>query len=306
MKSDKRGALGTSFPNRILGSLRDALAAANREPAPAAEEADADERTELLARDRGADRPEERPAPEPKDDSADRPVKWPGPDPERHAAAKPAAAKPAPSEPAPSEPVPANSGCAEPASDKPAPAPESPPASAAASEVRSAAQALREAKMPRETTEPSAEEPAHAAQEEDVRTRLLRGRPKVKHDDFHQDPVVGWLVVVGGPGLGAFRPVYEGNNTIGRARTQRVPIDFGDNMISAEEQAYIRYDSVDRSFLLVPNLTKTNVVAVNNTRPTGAVKLEAMDMITMGRTQLAFVPFCGEDFDWSELAAIEE
>jgi hypothetical protein len=29
--------------------------------------------------------------------------------------------------------------------------------------------------------------------------------------------------------------------------------------------------------------------------------LTAMDVITMGRTQLAFIPFCGEDFDWSEL-----
>ena len=36
----------------------------------------------------------------------------------------------------------------------------------------------------------------------------------------HQDPVVGWLVVVGGPGLGAFRPIYEGNNTVGRGKSQ--------------------------------------------------------------------------------------
>jgi hypothetical protein len=26
----------------------------------------------------------------------------------------------------------------------------------------------------------------------------------------------------------------------------------------------------------------------------------------MGRTQLAFVPFCGEDFDWSELSDLKE
>ena len=118
--------------------------------------------------------------------------------------------------------------------------------------------------------------------------------------------MVGWLVVVGGPGLGAFRPIFEGNNAIGRGPDQRIPIDFGDNTISSNEQAYIRYDSMDRSFLFVPNLAKTNVVAVNNKKPTGAVKLEHMDVITMGRTQLAFVPFCGEEFDWSELAELEE
>ena len=133
------------------------------------------------------------------------------------------------------------------------------------------------------------------------RTQLVRGRSAVKRTDFHQDPVVGWLVVVGGPGLGAFRPIYEGNNTIGRAPTQRIAINFGDEAISSEEQAYLRYDSVDRKFLLVPNLAKTNIVAVNEKKPTGAVELSAMDLITVGRTQLAFVPFCGLDFDWSEL-----
>ena len=85
-----------------------------------------------------------------------------------------------------------------------------------------------------------------------------------------------------------------------------MPIDFGDATISSEEQAYIRYDSMDRSFLFVPNLSKTNIVAINDKKPTGAVKLELMDVITMGRTQLAFVPFCGEEFDWSELSDLKE
>ena len=134
-----------------------------------------------------------------------------------------------------------------------------------------------------------------------ARTQLVRGRVQVAKTEFHQDPVVGWLVVVGGPGLGAFRPIYEGNNSLGRARTQRIAIDFGDDTISSEEQAYIRYDGVDRSFLFVPNMSKTNVVSINSKKPTAAVALSAMDVITMGRTQLAFIPFCGEDFDWSEL-----
>jgi hypothetical protein len=101
-----------------------------------------------------------------------------------------------------------------------------------------------------------------------AKTQALRGRAKVVRNAFHQDPVVGWLVVVGGAGLGAFRPIYEGNNGIGRAKSQRIPIDFGDDTISAEEQAYIRYDSADRSFLFVPNLSKTNIVAVNDKKHT--------------------------------------
>ena len=138
------------------------------------------------------------------------------------------------------------------------------------------------------------------------KTQLVRGGQRPIRSDFHQDPVVGWLVVIGGPGLGAFRAVYEGNNTIGRNASQRIPIDFGDDAISAEEQAFLRYDSADRQFLLVPNLAKTNVIAVNEMKPTSAVKLAAMDVITMGRTQMVFVPFCGADFDWSELADLKE
>jgi hypothetical protein len=133
------------------------------------------------------------------------------------------------------------------------------------------------------------------------RTQLVRGKVQVQRGSFEQDPVVGWLVVVGGPGIGSYRPIFEGNNTVGRSSSQRVPLDFGDETISSEEQAFIRYDSSTRSFLFVPNLAKTNVVALNDKRPTGAVELNQMDVITMGRTQLVFVPFCGAEFDWAEL-----
>lgn len=146
---------------------------------------------------------------------------------------------------------------------------------------------------------------AAAPADAEPRTQLVRGRQTVQRGEFNQDPVVGWLVIVGGPGIGAYRPVFEGNNTIGRASSNRIPIDFGDDAISGDEQAYIRYDSADRSFLLVPNLSKTNVVSVNEKRPTSAIALQTMDVITMGRTQLVFVPFCGPEFDWGELSNVK-
>ena len=257
MTDDKRAkanppAAGGSMPNRLLGSLREALAAASRD---ATGEITVGERTEILPKE------------------------------------QPPAAK------APGQP----------------PQAAAPPLTPAAQ--LSAAEAVREAKAPgRGHYEAAADpttrvvrgkvsDPGPAAQS--VRTQVVRGKPKVARDDFAEDPVVGWLVVIGGPGLGAFRPIFEGNNTIGRGEDQRIPIDFGDNTISSTEQAYIRYDSMDRSFLFVPNLSKTNVVAINSKRPTGAVKLEHMDVISMGRTQLAFVPFCGEEFDWAELSGLE-
>ena len=141
--------------------------------------------------------------------------------------------------------------------------------------------------------------------DQEARTQMVRGRQEVERGDFKQDPVVGWVVVVGGPGIGSYRPIFEGNNTIGRSKSNRVAIDFGDDTISAEEQAYIRYDSADRSFLFVPNMAKTNVVSVNDKRPATAVPLQSMDVITMGRTQMVFVAFCGADFDWGELTELK-
>jgi len=150
---------------------------------------------------------------------------------------------------------------------------------------------------------PPAQKEQEAQQEVDepARTQLVRGRQPLKRGQFTQDPVVGWLVIVGGPGLGSYRPVFEGNNTIGRGSHNRIPLDHGDEAISTEEQAYLRYDSADRIFLFVPNLSKTNIVQVNNKKPTSAVVLAAMDVIVMGRTQLVFMPFCGPEFDWSEI-----
>lgn len=188
------------------------------------------------------------------------------------------------------------------------------PAPRAEGATPSAAEAAREARTPRVTPESRHVETdsppttrvvrAAAAKQPEPggsRTTLVRGKMQVTRGAFDQDPVVGWLVIVGGPGIGQYRPIFEGNNSMGRADSNRIPIDFGDDAISAEEQAYIRYDSAERSFLFVPNLAKTNVVSLNDKRPTGAVELAQMDVITMGRTQLVFVPFCGPDFDWAAL-----
>lgn len=145
-------------------------------------------------------------------------------------------------------------------------------------------------------------EPEPEAEDAPARTVLVRGRRQIERGTFERDPVVGFLIVVGGPGLGSYRPIFEGNNTVGRSKDNRIPLDFGDDAISNEAQAYLRYDSSDRSFLFVPNLAKTNVVSVNDKRPAGPVPLQPMDVITFGRTQVAFLPFCGSEFDWSEIS----
>ena len=115
------------------------------------------------------------------------------------------------------------------------------------------------------------------------------------------EPVVGWLVVLDGPGKGNHRAVYNGSNTIGRNSSQRIAIDFGDDTISSEQQAFLVYDGKKRQFQLVPNLGRPNLVHLNEAALLSNAELKPRDKITMGRTTLLFVPLCGPEFDWGEL-----
>ncbi len=115
------------------------------------------------------------------------------------------------------------------------------------------------------------------------------------------DPIVALLLVISGPGKGAYRPLFYGNNSIGRSSKERVPLNFGDDAISNTEQSYIRYDHEDRQFLFIPNLAKSNIVSVDDQKPTGPVILNAGAIIKMGTTRLIFYPVCGPHFDWSDV-----
>jgi len=117
-----------------------------------------------------------------------------------------------------------------------------------------------------------------------------------------EDPVVGWLVVVKGPGLGQSVPIGVGMNTVGRDSSSRIALDFGDKMISGNDHARIIYDDDSRGFFIAhgsgKSITKVNGQMVATTLP-----LKAYDVVEITKaTHLRFVAFCNEDFDWSDLA----
>lgn len=116
--------------------------------------------------------------------------------------------------------------------------------------------------------------------------------------DTRIEPVVGWLVVVDGPGQGSYRTIHYGSNTIGRGQGQRIRLDFGDTAISASEHAYLVYDSRSRAFQLAPNLGRQNIIRLNDDALVTPQVLKPNDRITIGETTLLFVPLCGADFEW--------
>lgn len=112
------------------------------------------------------------------------------------------------------------------------------------------------------------------------------------------DPVVGWLVIIDGPGKGSHLRLGNGQNSIGRGAGERVQLDFGDDRISRNNHAVLTFDPRGMTFFIQQG-TGTNLAYVNNSPVLAPTALEAMNEILLGETTLLFVPLCGKDFSWS-------
>jgi hypothetical protein len=113
------------------------------------------------------------------------------------------------------------------------------------------------------------------------------------------EPVVGWLVVVRGPGRGSFRPIFVGMNSVGRDASQRISLNFGDDMISRQDHAFVAYDEETRRFYLQHG-GKSNLVRLGSRPVLSPTELQPYDLMRIGKTTLRFVPFCGPDFAWND------
>jgi hypothetical protein len=117
--------------------------------------------------------------------------------------------------------------------------------------------------------------------------------------DGSERPVVGWLVVVSGPGRGRFAAISDGMNSVGRGEDQATRMNFGDESISRSEHAFITYDYKDRKFY-IQHGGKMNVVRLNEAPVLQPMALKSGDMVSLGQTTARFVPFCDESFDWND------
>lgn len=124
-------------------------------------------------------------------------------------------------------------------------------------------------------------------------------------DSAAPDPIVGWLVVIFGPGRGRAVNLGMGMNIIGRGHRNRVILDFGDAEISDDDHFRVAYDREGRDFRLIP-ARGTNLLyaSANKDIPKAAVYdaqvLSNGTEIRLGQTILRFVALCGHDWDWSD------
>ena len=149
---------------------------------------------------------------------------------------------------------------------------------------------------------------------EEERTRLVGGRRRQEDEERRQerteedrgmdDPVVGWLVVVEGPGKGRAMQLGYGANSLGRGTTDRVKLDFGDDQISRSGHAVVTYDPRGRKFY-VQHGGGTNLTYLGELPVLTPTELPALSHINVGNTVLRFVPLCGAEFDWQDTEGSE-
>lgn len=139
--------------------------------------------------------------------------------------------------------------------------------------------------------------------EEDSATKIFRPSSKEVADafgtsnSFQTEPVVGWLVIIAGPGKGNFVKLGFGMNAIGRSAEARASIDYGDDEISRENHALLTYDSKNRKFY-IQHGGGANLTYVGDLPVLQPFELQGHEVIAVGKTKLYFVPFCGSNFNW--------
>lgn len=117
-------------------------------------------------------------------------------------------------------------------------------------------------------------------------------------DKMGIDPVVGWLVCINGEEKGRDYRIHADNNFIGRSERMDICIR-GDETISRENHAIISYDMIDKIYYFSPGDGRS-IVRYNGKALFQTTQLNSHDHIIIGKTELVFVPFCTEDFTWSE------
>jgi hypothetical protein len=126
-------------------------------------------------------------------------------------------------------------------------------------------------------------------------TNQKTANPAATPSDALSDLVVGWLVIIAGPGRGRVLPLGYGVNDLGRGAGARLRLDFGDETITAENQAAIIYTMRSRRFYLQSVATGT---WLDGRMIRESVELKGGETLQVGQTRLRFAPLCGPGFDW--------
>ena len=149
------------------------------------------------------------------------------------------------------------------------------------------------------------DEPSEASVSEQIKNVGVSGDPEdiktiaMYGFDEEIEPVTGWVVAISGPEKGRSFEVHSGKTTLGRKGPGK-DIDISienDHSVSRGVQAVIIYDPKQRNFLINPT-DGASLVYLNESLLMEYSELKAYDKISIGETELLFIPFCSEYFSW--------
>ena len=109
--------------------------------------------------------------------------------------------------------------------------------------------------------------------------------------------VTGWLVGLTGEDTGKDFRLHTGKNFIGRSINMDVVLSE-DKRISREKHCSITYDPKGNQFYVEAEMG--NVVYLNKKMVENVCELHEGDILNLGDTELAFVPYCKEERKWEK------
>ena len=112
------------------------------------------------------------------------------------------------------------------------------------------------------------------------------------------EPVAGWLVCLEGPDRGRDYRLHMEKNFIGRAQNMDVVLD-GDSTVSREKHAIVIFDPRKKIFWAIPG-EASGLVYLNGDIVNSPVQMKAHDILEIGQTRLALIPFCGDRYSWTK------
>lgn len=122
--------------------------------------------------------------------------------------------------------------------------------------------------------------------------------------DVEVEPVVGWLVAISGAHFGEDFKLKTGRNFIGRSQEMDIALT-DDASISREKHAIILYEPKSNVFLVQPGDAK-ELFYLNDKVVLSAMEIKAYDVISLGATNLLFIPCCSDKFNWDSVKQKEE
>lgn len=118
------------------------------------------------------------------------------------------------------------------------------------------------------------------------------------------EPVVGWLVCIGGNHFGEDFKLKAGRNFIGRSSEMDVALT-GDASVSRDRHAIILYEPKNNIFIVQSGDAK-ELFYLNDKVVLNATEISAYDKLTLGNSTLLFVPCCSDKFKWEDYKKEEE